>query len=88
MTSRHVLFTTAFVLLIALSVLPPVLEWSNRVEPRILGLSFAIAWQLMIAVLMSATLIAWYFVDAATGDLDIGADIPAVADEQIGGELP
>lgn len=86
MTRRQAAFTSLFVVLIGLAVLPPILEWSNRIEPRFLGLSFAITWQLLVAALMSAALIVWYFLDSAAGDLDIGADIAAAPHEQDGGE--
>ncbi len=68
-----------FVLLIlatsALSTLPFVFQWANRIEPTLLGLPFAFLWQFGLALLAAMFFIGWYLADKRRGRLDVDVDI-------------
>lgn len=68
------IITVVFFIFVALATLPGIFDWSNRIEPLVIGLPFVYFWNLLIAVFMCLTLIAWYFADSLHGDLDINLD--------------
>lgn len=74
MDRRTTGFVLALTVQVALATLPAPFAWSNRVEPEVLGLPFAMFWQFLLAVTINATLIAWYLLDARSGDLEIDID--------------
>lgn len=65
---------------IAIGALPGFFDWSNRIDPWILGLPFSMFWLFFTNICIIIILFLWYFVDNATGELDI--DIEVLDDER------
>lgn len=66
---------------LSLMVLPPFFKWANRVEPWIFGLPFVTFWIILLCLCMCFTMIAWYYVDAKKGNIDI--DIEPATEEKM-----
>lgn len=68
---RPALFITLILSTTFLSTFPPVFLWANTIEPRWLGLPFAMLWHIGLALLAAVFFAAWYLADSRAGALDI-----------------
>lgn len=71
--SRHrsALFVTLILSTTFLSTFPPVFLWANTIEPRWLGLPFAMVWHIGLALVAAIFFACWYLADSRAGALDI-----------------
>jgi hypothetical protein len=61
-------FTLYFLALFA-TVMPPLFQFFNRMEPFVFGLSFVLFWILLVGLLISLGLAVLYRVEAIRGEL-------------------
>lgn len=75
MDRKTLAFSLIFVILTLLAALPGPFDWANRIDPTLGGMPFAMVWQFSIAALFSLGFVAWYFVDARSGDLSLDTEV-------------
>lgn len=78
---RNLLFSGLFILFIILTCFPGIFDWSNRVEPFVIGMPFSYFWQILMNCFIFATLITWFLVDSKYGDLDL--DVEPLSNEEL-----
>lgn len=78
---RNIFFSSLFLLFIFLACFPGVFDWSNRIEPFVIGFPFSYFWQILMNFFIFATLIVWYLVDSYHGDLDL--EVEPLTDEEL-----
>lgn len=71
---RSALFITLILATTFLSTFPPVFLWANTIEPRWLGLPFAMLWHIGLALLAAVFFAAWYLSESRSGALDLHFD--------------
>lgn len=80
--NKHtIFFLILLTFLIALIVHPFFFNWSNRIEPWVLGVPFVMFWLLFVSTLICLAMIAWYITDSITGNLDL--DIEVASEEEM-----
>ncbi|MGG1661296.1 hypothetical protein [Brevibacillus sp. NRS-1366] len=70
-STRTLLFSSVFIALIMLISFPGLFDWSNRIEPWVVGVPFVMFWHLFLALCIALLMAVWYFTDSINGDLDI-----------------
>lgn len=68
---RSALFVLLILTTTALSTIPVVFIWANRIEPTFWGLPFAFIWHIGLALLAALIFALWYHSDERHGALDI-----------------
>lgn len=66
-----IIFGSLAYFFIAIGTLPGFFDWSNKIEPWVFNLPFSMFWLISTNVCIIIILFLWYFVDNATGVLDI-----------------
>lgn len=61
--------------LLALASFPGIFDWSNTIEPWILGMPFASFWQLLLSTLAIVGIGIYYLIENARGSLDWDVDV-------------
>lgn len=60
--------------IIALASFPGIFDWSNTIEPWVLGMPFASFWQLLLSTLGIVGIAVYYLIEDKRGSLDY--DLP------------
>ena len=68
---RSALFVTLILSTTFLSTFPPVFLWANTIDPRWLGLPFALIWHIGLALVAAIFFACWYLADSRAGALDL-----------------
>lgn len=68
---RSALFITLILSTTFLSTFPPVFLWANTIDPRWLGLPFALIWHIGLALVAAIFFAGWYLADSRAGALDL-----------------
>lgn len=68
---RTAIFVSLILATTALSTVPFIFTWANRIEPWLLGLPFAFAWHIGLALLNALLFACWYLSDSRNGVLDV-----------------
>ncbi|GEM_PF-1837580 len=74
---RSALFITLILATTFLTTFPPVFLWANTIDPRWLGLPFAMVWHIGLALLASVFFAAWYLLESRSGLLDLQVEVEA-----------
>ena len=61
-------------LIFAASCLPVIFDWSNTIEPWVLGVPFASFWQLLLSTLGIVGIGVYYLIEDAMGTLDLDVE--------------
>ncbi|HET8807017.1 MAG TPA: hypothetical protein VFM76_01420 [Methylophaga sp.] len=72
---RSAIFVILILSTTFLSTFPPVFLWANTIEPRWLGLPFALIWHLSLALIAAIFFAGWYLADSRGGALDIDVTV-------------
>lgn len=71
------IFITLILATTFLTTFPPIFLWANTIEPRWLGLPFAMVWHISLALLASVFFAAWYLFESRSGLLDLQVEVEA-----------
>lgn len=72
---RSAVFVTLILSTTFLSTFPPVFLWANTIEPRWLGLPFAMVWHIGLALVAAIFFACWYLADSRAGALNIDVTV-------------
>jgi hypothetical protein len=72
---RSALFVTLILATTFLSTFPPIFLWANTIEPRWLGLPFAMIWHIGLALLAAVFFASWYLLESRHGVLDLEVEV-------------
>jgi hypothetical protein len=75
---RSAVFITLILATTFLSTFPPIFLWANTIEPRWLGLPFAMIWHIGLALLAAVFFASWYLLESRQGLLDLEAEAEQV----------
>ena len=71
------IFITLILATTFLTTFPPIFLWANTIEPRWLGLPFAMVWHIRLALLATGFFAAWYLFESWSGLLDLQVEVEA-----------
>lgn len=74
-TFKDGLFAILYFAVLGISSLPGLFDWSNRIEPWVLGQPFMGFWQLFLVAVWVGIFIIQFMVEDRRGDLDIDVEI-------------
>lgn len=68
--TMYIIFIFFMCLMLALSCLPGIFDWSNTIKPWVLGMPFASFWQLLLSTLGIIGIGVFYLIENARKTLD------------------
>lgn len=71
---RSSLFITLILATTFLTTFPPIFLWANTIEPRVLGLPFAMIWHIGLALVAAVLFASWYLLESRSGAIDMNVD--------------
>jgi hypothetical protein len=71
---KDLLFLSYYLIIIFLLTFPGPFDWSNRIQPLVLGIPFSVFYLHLGVALMCGGLIVQYLIEDKMGELDIDMD--------------
>lgn len=75
---RSALFITLILATTFLSTYPPVFLWANTIEPRWLGLPFAMIWHIGLSLVAAVFFASWYLLESRSGAMELDVEVEEV----------
>jgi hypothetical protein len=75
---RSALFITLILATTFLSTYPPVFLWANTIEPRWLGLPFAMVWHIGLSLVAAVFFASWYLLESRSGAMELDVEVEKV----------
>jgi hypothetical protein len=72
------LFITLILTTTFLSTYPPIFLWANTIEPRWLGLPFAMIWHIGLSLVAAVIFASWYLLESRSGAMELDVDVEKV----------
>ena len=72
---RTALFITLISATIFITTFPPIFLWANTIEPRFMGLPFALVWNISLSLLAAVFFAAWYVSESRAAALDLDVEV-------------